>query len=1084
MWRLVAGSWARGPACRGSRGGARQLHASARRPLDAKIVVVAGDGVGPEVTREALKVLNAVAGAAGHTFHYDHQLIGGAAIDAVGNPLPDETLSACRQSHAVLLGAVGGPKWDNLNAHVRPEQGLLKIRKEMDLYANLRPILFFKSLLHASPLKPEIVDGVDILFVRELTGGIYFGPRQEEVNGSAHDVMVYTRPEVERIVRLAAQFAQARKGDLLSIDKANVLASSRLWRRTATQLVAKEFPGITLRHGLVDSCAMDIITKPRSFDVVVTENMFGDILTDEASVLSGSLGLLPSASLSDPGKPALYEPIHGSAPDIAGQEVVNPIACILSVAMLLRHSLGLNAEAKIVEDSVGAALDQGLRTQDLARRGEPVCSTRQMGDAVSHHVQQRFQQQRRGMATSVAHSGSTKPQTLFDKIWSSHVVDQQPDGTCMLYIDGHLVHEVTSPQAFEGLRLAGRNVRQPRRALATADHNVPTTERARGIADPESRLQVETLTANVAEFGLPYFGMDDKRQGIVHIVGPEQGFTQPGMTIVCGDSHTATHGALGALAFGIGTSEVEHVLATQTLLQRPAKNMRIAVDGQLLEGITSKDLVLHIIGIIGTAGGNGHVIEYAGEAVRALSMEARMSICNMSIEAGARAGMIAPDEITFAYLKGRPMAPKGELWQRAVDYWRSLPSDAGAVYHKEVTINAREIAPQVTWGTSPQDVLPITGSVPYPEDSADEGRRKAIARSLEYMGLQPGMRLQDVTVDKVFIGSCTNGRIEDLRQVAAIARGHKVAPGVHALVVPGSGLVKAQAEEEGIAQELLEAGFDWREPGCSMCLAMNADKLAPGERCASTSNRNFEGRQGRGGRTHLMSPAMAAAAALQGRLTDVREFAQRRSLHTSVRTGMEKFTVVSGVAAPLPMENVDTDMIIPASYLKTIKRSGLGTALFANMRYNSDGSTKSDFVLNRPPYREARILVAGDNFGCGSSREHAPWALLDFGIKVVIAKSFADIFFNNCFKNGILPVVLGPAELAAAQGEAEAGRSITVDLAAQKILLASGQSMCFEVDEFRKHCLINGLDDISLTLQKEAKITAFEAEMARTRPWI
>ncbi len=441
----------------------------------------------------------------------------------------------------------------------------------------------------------------------------------------------------------------------------------------------------------------------------------------------------------------------------------------------------------------------------------------------------------------------------------------------MLYVDRHLVHEVTSPQAFAGLRASGRRVRRPEATIAVADHNVPTTDRSAGITDEESRIQVETLEANCTAFDVAYFGMSDIRQGIVHIIGPEQGLTQPGMTIVCGDSHTATHGAFGALAFGIGTSEVEHVLATQTLIQRPAKNMRINVVGDLPFGVTAKDLILAIIGKIGTAGGTGHVIEYAGAAIRKLSMEARMTICNMSIEAGARAGVIGPDDITVAYLQGRPFAPKGARWEAAVTYWKTLPSDPGARYDTEVTINAADIAPQVTWGTSPQDVLPITGAVPDPAEIADPDRRAAMERSLAYMDLKPGTRLQDVKVDRVFIGSCTNARIEDLRQAAAIAKGRKVAGHVQAMVVPGSGLVKRQAEEEGLDRIFREAGFEWREPGCSMCLAMNADRLEPGERCASTSNRNFEGRQGRGGRTHLMSPTMATAAAITGRLADVRE---------------------------------------------------------------------------------------------------------------------------------------------------------------------------------------------------------------------
>jgi len=463
------------------------------------------------------------------------------------------------------------------------------------------------------------------------------------------------------------------------------------------------------------------------------------------------------------------------------------------------------------------------------------------------------------------------PKTLFDKIWENHLVHRQDDGTCLLYIDRHLVHEVTSPQAFEGLRNSGRKVHRPHATLAVADHNVPTTDRSKGITEEESRIQVETLEQNCRDFGVPYFSMDDIRQGIVHIIGPEQGLTQPGMTIVCGDSHTATHGAFGALAFGIGTSEVEHVLATQTLIQRPAKNMLIQVNGSLGLGVTAKDIVLAIIGKIGTAGGTGYVIEYAGDAIRGLSMEGRMTVCNMSIEGGARAGLIAPDEITFEYVKGRPLAPKAGAWQQAVSYWKTLPSDPGAKYDTEIKLSTADIAPQVTWGTSPEDVLPITGNVPNPGDVADENKRRSMERALEYMGLKPGTKLTDVAIDRVFIGSCTNGRIEDLREVAKIAQGRRVASNVNAMVVPGSGLVKQQAEAEGLDKIFIEAGFEWREPGCSMCLAMNPDKLQPGERCASTSNRNFEGRQGRGGRTHLLSPAMAAAAAITGKLADVRQ---------------------------------------------------------------------------------------------------------------------------------------------------------------------------------------------------------------------
>ena len=463
------------------------------------------------------------------------------------------------------------------------------------------------------------------------------------------------------------------------------------------------------------------------------------------------------------------------------------------------------------------------------------------------------------------------PKTLYDKIWDAHVADQQEDGTCLLYIDRHLVHEVTSPQAFEGLRMTGRTVRAPQRTLAVVDHNVPTTDRSKGIDDPESRLQVETLAANAAEFGVEYYDELDNRQGVVHIVGPEQGFTLPGMTIVCGDSHTSTHGAFGSLAHGIGTSEVEHVLATQTLVQKKAKNMKVEVKGKLGEGVTAKDIVLAIIGKIGTAGGTGHVIEFCGEAIRDLSMEGRMTVCNMAIEGGARAGLIAPDEKTFDYIKGRPKSPTGENWDKALAWWQTLYTDEGAEFDTVVELDAASLPPIVSWGTSPENVVTIDGATPDPKAIEDEARKAAVERALDYMGLAPNTKMTDIAIDRIFIGSCTNGRIEDLRAAADILKGRKIKDGIHAMIVPGSGLVKAQAEQEGLDKVFVEAGCEWREPGCSMCLAMNADKLAPGERCASTSNRNFEGRQGFKGRTHLVSPAMAAAAAVAGHFIDVRD---------------------------------------------------------------------------------------------------------------------------------------------------------------------------------------------------------------------
>jgi len=702
-------------------------------------------------------------------------------------------------------------------------------------------------------------------------------------------------------------------------------------------------------------------------------------------------------------------------------------------------------------------------------------------------------------------------------------------------LDRHLVHEVTSPQAFEGLRNANRKVRRPDCTLATTDHNVPTAPRknfknvAEFVKEEDSRIQCVTLEENVKDFGLTYFGLGDRRQGIVHIIGPEQGFTLPGTTVVCGDSHTSTHGAFGALAFGIGTSEVEHVLATQCLITKRSKNMRIEVDGRLAPGVSSKDIILHIIGVIGTAGGTGCVIEFCGSAITGLSMEARMSICNMSIEAGARAGMIAPDRTTIDYLKGRPLAPQegSNEWKKAVNHWLSLRSDEGAKYDMEVFIDAKDITPTVSWGTSPQDVVPITGVVPSPDDFKDENRKASAKRALEYMGLKAGTPMQDIALDKVFIGSCTNSRIEDLRAAAKIVAGKKVAPNIkRAMVVPGSGNVKAQAEAEGLDKIFLSAGFEWREAGCSMCLGMNPDILSPRERCASTSNRNFEGRQGALGRTHLMSPVMAAAAAIVGKLVDVRKLTDNATpIKASPKldvtpvvedvdseedldrimdipenspdvpstgvgkssAGLPKFTTLKGIAAPFDGANVDTDAIIPKQFLKTIKRTGLGSALLHPLRYNEDGSENEGFILNQEPYRHSKILVVtGPNFGCGSSREHAPWALLDFGIKCIIAPSFADIFFNNAFKNGMLPIVIDDnTALKAVAAEAQAGKEIEVDLLNQVIKDSHGSQLAdFDVEEFRKHCLVEGLDDIGLTTQMEDKIRKFEAKRTMDTPWL
>jgi 3-isopropylmalate dehydratase len=711
-------------------------------------------------------------------------------------------------------------------------------------------------------------------------------------------------------------------------------------------------------------------------------------------------------------------------------------------------------------------------------------------------------QSRKLLFSTKAASSASGPLTLFDKIWNAHIVETFSKDNCLIYVDRHLVHEVTSPQAFEGLRLAKRRVRRTDCTIATPDHNVTTSrERLTGGKigdDPESLVQLAALERNVKEFGVPYFSLKDKRQGIVHVVGPEQGLTQPGQVIVCGDSHTSTHGAFGALAFGIGSSEVEHVLATQTLTQHKGRNMRVSVDGTLSAHVSGKDLILHVISQIGTAGGNGSVIEFAGSAVRGLSMEGRMSMTNMTIEAGARAGLVAPDETTLRYLNGRPFSPTGDLWERACEYWLSLPSDPGARFDVQVDVDAKDIAPSVSWGTNPEQTVAVTGSVPDPKSVKDYGKRQAYERALEYMGLKAGTKMTDIKIDAVFIGSCTNGRIEDLRAAAQVAKGHKVREGVRAMVVPGSGLVKEQAEKEGVLQVFRDSGFDVREPGCSMCLGMNGDQLKPQERCASTSNRNFEGRQGRGGRTHLLSPAMASAAAIAGHIVDVRQFnQQRRAMSTTTTSGrrmfstgrqqwtgaMEKFTEHKGIPAYMPRPNIDTDEIIPARHLKTVQKKGLGFAAFEKQRYK-DAECKvpnETFVLNQDKFKEASILVAGENFGCGSSREHAPWAMLDHGIRVVIAPSFADIFYNNSCKNGLLPVILEDEKVVQ---DAKEGKPITVDLVKQVVIRSDGSAVPFKINPTRRQLMLEGLDEIGVTLKNEAKIAAYEKTRREKFPWL
>ncbi|KAF5367319.1 hypothetical protein D9757_010108 [Collybiopsis confluens] len=723
--------------------------------------------------------------------------------------------------------------------------------------------------------------------------------------------------------------------------------------------------------------------------------------------------------------------------------------------------------------------------------------------------------------------------TLYDKIWNNHIVfspSEDETAPSLIFVDRHLVHEVTSPQAFESLWSAKRVVRRPDCTLATADHNVPTSPRTDDIAsdvylrDPVSRAQLVALEKNTRRSGIPFFGLRDDRQGIVHVIGAEQGFILPGTVCVCGDSHTSTLGAFGALAFGIGTSQVEHVLATQTLRMRKSKNMRITIDGELGLGVTSKDVILHVIRTIGTAGGTGFVFEYAGSVVRALSMEARMTMCNMTIEAGAGAGLIAPDETTFAYLRERPSAPDEKSWEQAVTFWRGLKTDEGAKFDREVFINAEDILPTVTWGTSPQDNVPISGIVPDPSSFSNPQRRDAVMQSLKYMGLTPGTPMESITIDRVFIGSCTNSRIEDLRMaasvLAAVGPEAKVADNVSAMIVPGSGVVKKQAEKEGLDVLFRRAGFDWREAGCSMCVGLNPDRLGSGQRCASTSNRNFRDRQGPGGRTHLVSPAMAVAAALTGSFSDVRKLLDAKALKEPKPNGKtetlppmlfgepavqpleetpenrdaeavtqhqsKQFVSVKGIAVPLTMDNIDTDMLIPAQFLKGTTRTGLGDLLFNRFRVDHTTGQQTDFILNRNPYDKAKILVcAGNNFGCGSSREHAVWALKEFGISCVIAPSFGDIFFNNCFQNGLLPVIL-PLDICRELAEyASTEQETEVDLETEQVrCLQIGLVIPFNISPTNRSRLLRGTDDIEDSLGEADKITAYENMRKSHWPWL
>ena len=669
--------------------------------------------------------------------------------------------------------------------------------------------------------------------------------------------------------------------------------------------------------------------------------------------------------------------------------------------------------------------------------------------------------------------------TLFDKIWDAHTVETIAGGSCVLYIDRQYIHEVTSPQAFEGLHSRGAKVFRPAQVTASPDHNIPTQNQHLPVQDLQSARQLSMLENNCTEHGITIFKVGTPKNGIIHVVGPETGLTQPGMTIVCGDSHTSTHGAMGCVAFGIGTSEVEMVLASQCVLQSKPKTMRINVEGQLNPGVCSKDIILYLISKLGTGGGTGHFIEFAGSAIRSLSMEARMTICNMSIEMGARGGMIAPDETTFAYLKGREYAPQGTEWDKSVAQWKQLYSDPDAIFDKEVTFDAADIYPMITYGTNPGMGIALTHSIPEVSE-IEETSRPSFLKALEYMDFKPGEKLPGKPVDYVFVGSCTNGRIEDLRVFADYVKGKQKAAGVTAWIVPGRKQVEKQAIDEGIRDTLEAAGFELRQPGCSACLAMNDDKIPAGKYCVSTSNRNFEGRQGPGARTLLAGPLVAAACAIHGIITvpDSLQLSNSatQKLSNTFQLMINQFTTLTSTAIPLKIENVDTDQIIPARFLKATTREGFGKQLFFDWRYDAQGNPKTDFVLNSPDYT-GEILIAGKNFGCGSSREHAAWAIYGAGFKVVISSFFADIFRNNALNNGLLPVQVSESFLAKLFQVVRSAPSTTVsiDLERQTVTLtATGEQELFEISPYKKECLLKGYDDVDYLMSIHHKIEAFE----------
>ncbi|TSA15433.1 MAG: 3-isopropylmalate dehydratase large subunit [Comamonadaceae bacterium] len=854
-------------------------------PQIMRMLVLGGDGIGPEVAREALRIARWFVDWRGLGCDFFEEPFGLLAWRELGQIMPARTLEAVKRADGILFGAMGGDEYEAIDHAKRRAGSVLGIRRELDLYANVRPVRAWPQLAGVCPLRAEVAFGTDLVIVRENVGGLYFGtPRGVAATDrgyTAVNTQRYTSHEIERVARHAFELARSRGKRVCSVDKSNVLETGRLWRDTVRSLRERAFPDVELVHMLVDNCALQLVRKPTQFDVIVTDNMFGDILSDCAGAIGGSLGMLPSASFgpigSDGRRKILYEPIHGSAPDIAGRGVANPIGMILSLAMALRHTLDRQEDAVLLERAVDRALEDGARTADIAGAGDDPVDTVGMGDAVLRALAALAAEGRRrgspGVVAKLEEQTMTMARTFFEKVFSQHVIADLGDNTALLQMDRLFLHEMSGSTVMKGLESSGRKPASNAQVYAVIDHTLST----RAGREPDETMNgeggemIQTTRALSKRYNFTFFDVSDRRQGIVHVIAPELGIALPGLTIVCGDSHTCTVGGIGALAWGVGTTEGEHVLATQTLAQIKPKTMRVNFEGRLPAGVFAKDMVLELIGRHGANGGLGYAVEFAGSTVRAMPVEGRLTICNMAIEFSARYGFVPPDEITIDYLRGREFAPKGEQWDKAVAHWRSLATDPGAVFDREITIDCSRVGPQITWGTSPQQVASIDGHVPDPLSEHDPGARQLLERALRYTRLEPGTPMASIAIDAAYIGSCTNARLSDLRIAAAVLKGRKVAPGVKAICVPGSTQVKVAAEAEGLDRIFQDAGFEWHESACAMCGSGGRGRLAD-KRVISTTNRNFEGRQGPQTRTHLASPATVAASAIAGRFSDARAF--------------------------------------------------------------------------------------------------------------------------------------------------------------------------------------------------------------------